>query len=380
MPEPDGRSEETDRTPSGDRADKESMKAPPTEESPAPGDPDNAPPSYRLQPIESVADDSVSDANEVPRAASGPSGAVADLEDFKRTLIELGLISARELKAYEVDVSLGVLGLARSLVRAGRLTPYQSAAIYQKKSRGLLVGDYQILDKLGQGGMGVVFKVRHRHTGRLGALKYCLRRSRRDRTAVMRFKREVEAAGRIKHPNLVAAVDAAEDRGVHFLVMDYVRGTDLDHLIRSTGPLSVVAAVDYVIQAARGLEAAHAAGIVHRDIKPGNLMLDDAGTVRVLDLGLADCRGGQSHGAGRRSPSHGKRHLHGTVDYMAPEQAEDSRQADHRGYLQFGVHALLLAHGTPPVRRRYDLEAAHGPPALPGSQACVRPVPTYRRH
>ena len=94
---------------------------------------------------------------------------------------------------------------------------------------------------------------------------------------VMRFRREVEAAGRLKHPNLVAAPDADEDRGVHFLVMDYVEGRDLDRVVREQGPLPVAQAIDYLIQAARGLEAAHAQGIIHRDIKPGNLMLDTRG-------------------------------------------------------------------------------------------------------
>jgi serine/threonine protein kinase len=91
----------------------------------------------------------------------------------------------------------------------------------------------------------------------------------------------------VKHPNLVAAQDADEDRGVHFLVMDYVEGRDLDHIVRDLGPVDVIQAIDCLINVARGLEAAHAQGIIHRDIKPGNLMLDNAGTVRVLDLGLA---------------------------------------------------------------------------------------------
>jgi len=229
--------------PSGDQADNGPTKARRTEESPTQGDSDSSLPRNRLRAIETVAENSVSSASEASGPPGPASGAVADLNEFKRTLVELGLLSSAELKAFEVDASLGVLGLARSLVRAGRLTPYQSAAIYQKKSRGLLIGDYQILEKLGQGGMGVVFKARHRQSGRLGALKILPPSFARDRTAVMRFKREIEAAGRLKHPNLVAAFDAAEDRGVHFLVMDYVAGSDLDHIIRARGPMSVVEAV-----------------------------------------------------------------------------------------------------------------------------------------
>ena len=140
-----------------------------------------------------------------------------------------------------------------------------------------MIGNYLILDKLGAGGMGVVFKARHRRLGRVVALKILPPSFARDKTAVPRFQREVEAAGRLKHPNIVAALDADEDRGVHFLVMEYVEGRDLDSVVRQRGPLPVVQAVDFLIQAARGLEAAHAEGIVHRDIKPSNLMLDSPG-------------------------------------------------------------------------------------------------------
>ena len=97
----------------------------------------------------------------------------------------------------------------------------------------------------------------------------------------------MQAAARLNHPNVVSVLDADEDRGVYFLAMEYIEGRDLDHLIRERGALPVEQALDCAIQAARGLEAAHAQGIVHRDIKPGNLMLDASGTVRVLDLGLA---------------------------------------------------------------------------------------------
>ncbi len=265
---------------------------------------------------------------------TGPSAAPgegADLREFSRALIEIGLLDETELESFATDSAEGVLGLSRALVKAGKLTPYQAAAVYQKKSRGLLIGKYVILDKLGQGGMGVVFKARHRRLGRVGALKILPPSFARDHQAVMRFRREVEAAGRLKHPNVVAAVDADEDRGVHFLVMEYVEGRDLDHIVRERGPMKSVQAIDCLIQAARGLEAAHAQGIVHRDIKPGNLMLDSAGSVRVLDLGLArlvDAANPFGKSAGARLTESGM--YMGTIDYMAPEQAEDSHRVDHR--------------------------------------------------
>ncbi len=287
-----------------------------------------------------------------PNAAGGSpgTGGVADLKEFARAVIEIGLISEEELASHAADSAEGVLGLSRALVKAGKLTPYQAAAVYQKKSRGLLVGNYIILGKLGQGGMGVVFKARHRRLGRVGALKILPPSFARDHVAVMRFRREIEAAGRVKHPNVVAAVDADEDRGVHFLVMDYVEGRDLDGVVRAEGPLQASLALDYLIQAARGLEAAHAQGIVHRDIKPANLMLDTAGTVRVLDLGLArlvDAANPFGQAAGGRLTESGM--YMGTVDYMAPEQAEDSRRADHRADIySLGCTLYYLLTGREP--------------------------------
>ncbi len=288
-----------------------------------------------------------------PAADTGPA-AVAGLDEFRRALVEIGIISEDELDGLSAGVpeSEGSIGLSRALQAAARLTPYQAAAIYQRKSKGLLIGNYLILDKLGAGGMGMVLKARHRRLNRIVALKILPPSFARDRTAVLRFKREVEAAGRLKHPNIVAALDADEDRGVHFLVMEYVEGHDLDTLVRQRGTLAVVEAIDFMVQAARGLEAAHAEGNVHRDIKPSNLMLDSQGVVRVLDLGLARIveasqpLGEAKGGAGRLTESGV---YMGTVDYMAPEQAEDSRRADHLADIySLGCTLFFLLAGRGP--------------------------------
>jgi serine/threonine protein kinase/tetratricopeptide (TPR) repeat protein len=295
-------------------------------------------------------------------------------------LIEIGLIDAAELESFAADSAGGVLGLSRALVKGGKLTPYQAAAVYQKKSRGLLIGNYLILDKLGQGGMGVVFKARHRRLGRIGALKILPPSFARDRSAVMRFRREVEAAGRVKHPNLVAALDADEDRGVHFLVMDYVEGQDLHKFVSDRGPMPVAQAIDCVIQAARGLEAAHAQGIVHRDIKPANLMLDDTGTVRVLDLGLArlvDAANPFNKSVAGRLTESGM--YMGTVDYMAPEQAEDSHRVDHKADIySLGCTLYFLLTGREPFVGETVLKRliAHMERPAPSLRAARADVPT----
>lgn len=192
---------------------------------------------------------------------------------------------------------------------------------------GLQLGAYRIVRRLGQGGMGTVFLAEHIRMERLVALKVLAPRMTRDAHAVKRFHREVKAAARLSHPNIVTAYDADEARGMQMLVMEYVEGTDLSALVKSKGPLSVESAVNAILQAARGLEFAHAKGIVHRDIKPANLLVDESGVVKVLDMGLA--RVGEID----EPPTAGLTMagtIMGTVEFMAPEQAVDTRTADAR--------------------------------------------------
>ena len=272
------------------------------------------------------------------------------LDDFRRAAQELGLIPAFELERFVAAAKGGVPDLARALVRAGKLTPYQAGALSQGKARGLLIGKYFILDKLGAGGMGVVFKARHRRLGRIVALKILPPTLARDKDLLSRFRREVDVAARLSHPNIVSVHDADEDRGVPFMTMEYIEGNDLDRLVRHGGVLPVSQAIDCVIQAARGLEAAHAQGIVHRDIKPANLMLDGSGTVRVLDLGLARLvEASNPFAETATGPLTRSGTYMGTIDFMAPEQGIDSRRVDHRADIySLGCTLCYLLTGRPP--------------------------------
>jgi serine/threonine protein kinase/WD40 repeat protein len=276
--------------------------------------------------------------------------APVSLEEFQRAIVELGIMDAGALARLAAGFPSGVPGLARALVLSGRLTAYQAQALTQGKARGLAVGNYLILDKLGAGGMGMVFRARHRRLGQVVALKILPPSWARDRERVLRFRREIQAAARLDHPHIVSALDADEDRGVHFLTMEYIEGHDLDRLVRQGGALAVEQALDCLIQAARGLEAAHARGIIHRDIKPANLMLDAAGTVRVLDLGLArlvDTTSSFGPAADTALTQSGA--YMGTVDFMAPEQAQDARRVDHRADIySLGCTLHFLLTGRPP--------------------------------
>ena len=287
-----------------------------------------------------------------PTPETGPSPAVPliDFAEFQRAAIKIALVDAPTIERYAEEASGDVTRLARSLVRAGYLTPYQASAVAQGKGMGLVIGSYLVLDKRGQGGMGVVFKARHRESGKLIALKILLPSFGRDGEAVQRFRREFELAASLNHPNVVAALEATEDRGVQFLTMEYVEGHDLEDMVREVGPLPIKTSLHCAIQAARGLAAAHAQGIVHRDVKPGNLMLDPSGAVRVLDLGLArvmEASNPLGRVAGASLTQSGV--YMGTVDFIAPEQANDSKKADHHADIySLGCTLYFLLTGHPP--------------------------------
>src|SRR5262249_38422027 len=171
------------------------------------------------------------------------------------------------------------------------LTKFQAEQVWQGKGKSLVLGNYVLLEKIGQGGMGAVYKAEHRRMKRIVAIKMLPPNLLQNPAAVARFQREVEAAARLRHPHIVAADDADEANGVHFLVMEDGDGRDLSALVKRNGPFPVAQAVHCILQAARGLEFAHKKGIVHRDIKPANLLLDSEGVVKILDMGLARMEG-----------------------------------------------------------------------------------------
>jgi hypothetical protein len=238
--------------------------------------------------------------------------------------------------------------LARALVRRGWLTPYQADRLLGGRGDDLVLGPYALLEPLGEGGMGEVFKARHLNLGRVAALKVLRPDLLRRPNALRRFRREVRAAARLAHPNVVRAYDAGESGGRPFLVMEYVEGVDLARLVHESGPLEVAQACEYVRQSALGLQHAHAHGLVHRDVKPSNLLLTPDGVVKLLDLGLARL---SRPAAGERSGDGITRDgvTVGTPDFLAPEQARASRAADARADLYaLGCTLYFLLTGPVP--------------------------------
>ncbi len=236
--------------------------------------------------------------------------------------------------------------LADRLVGAGLITRFHAEQFLQGRWRGFTIGKYRVLERIGSGGMGTVYLAEHQVVGRRVAIKV-LPTSQADSPAALgRFYREARASGVLDHPNLVKAHDVDQDGNLHFLVMDYVDGTNLQDVVTRFGALSVERACHYIRQAALGLQAAHDAGLVHRDIKPANIVLERTGTVRLLDLGLARF---YHDNVDPLTLKYDDNNVLGTADYVAPEQTDDSHAVDGRVdvYGLGGTFYFLLA-GHPP--------------------------------
>src|SRR5262249_20704 len=208
---------------------------------------------------------------------------------FLANLGELGLLEGGEREGLRGEKFGEAAELARHLVGRGWLTSYQAHEVLAGRGAGLVMGHYTLLEPLGGGGMGQVFKAWHRLMKRTVALKVMRDDLMAQPQAVQRFRREIQLVAQLKHPHIVIAHDAEQVGDRHCLIMEYCPGRTLAELVLQDGPLSVGAACTCIYQAALGLQHAHERGLIHRDLKPDNLLLSQ-GTVKILDFGLARLR------------------------------------------------------------------------------------------
>lgn len=212
--------------------------------------------------------------------------------------------------------------LARQMIEMDLITPYQAEQLKSGRTK-LTLGPYIITDWIAQGGMGQVFKAEHELMGREVAIKV-LPHNRMTPQSIDNFMREIRTQAALDHDNLVRAYDAGHDGNVYYLVTEFVRGTDLRRLVRSEGALSLPQAASLIMQAAQGLQNAHEKGLIHRDIKPGNILVTADGRAKVSDLGLA----GFLHGVEDDPRSH---KIVGTADYISPEQIKSPESVTAAG-------------------------------------------------
>ena len=237
--------------------------------------------------------------------------------------------------------------LAVELIHREWLTPYQVNQILQGKGDELVLGPYHLRERIGEGAMGQVFKAWDPNFERWVAIKRIHKEHVSSKKAMERFRREMETAGQLNHPNIVFLRSADEVDGRPYMVMEFIEGTDLSQLVKKQGPLPVWQAADFARQAALGLQHAVERDVIHRDIKPGNLLItsDPVPVVKILDFGLA--RFESNRGNQARLTQYGA--VLGTIDYIAPEQAENAQVADVRADIySLGCTLYFLLTGRPP--------------------------------
>ncbi len=275
---------------------------------------------------------------------------MARLDQFAANVARSGLVDPSTIERARARIGPGddkdaAVRLARVLIEQGSLTSYQAKKVLAGATKGFFLGDYRILRALGEGGMGKVYLAADQAEGTRVAIKVLPpSKAAGGGQALARFRREMELSRLASHPNLARTLDVGQAGNVHFMVLEYVPGESLYHLVKHPrgGPLRVPDAARFFLKVIDGLEAAHAVGLVHRDIKPSNLMVTPEGDARILDLGLARLMDEESQ---MTRPNI----IIGTLDYASPEQLGNAGKADRRSDLySLGCTIYFAVSGRPP--------------------------------
>ncbi len=253
------------------------------------------------------------------------------VSDWKREVTIAQLDDANECAAHLVD--------------AGLLTPWQAHKLLEGRHRGFQLGKYKLLGHLGSGGMSSVYLAEHTLMHRLAAVKVLPQHRLSDASYVARFHLEGQSTAALDHPNIVRVYDLDSDGKIHYLVMEYIEGRDLEAVVAENGPMDPVTAADYVVQAAAGLDYAHQAGLVHRDVKPANLLVDRQGVVKILDMGLAKFA---ARGRPRRRWSTMSRCWAPPISWPRNRRSIPTRSTAGRTFIRWDVRCISCFRGIPP--------------------------------
>ncbi len=276
-----------------------------------------------------------------------------DVETFLDLVQRSGLVEKDRLQALVAQLQKESGGklpsdvdeVQRRLVAENLISAWQGERLLEGKYRGFFLGRYKLLGQLGSGGMSTVYLGEHVLMQRRVAIKVLPQTRVKDTSYLARFHREARAAASLDHPNIVRAYDVDNDGDTHYLVMEFVDGRDLQQMVKQGGPLDYAIAAEYIRQAAEGLGHAHCNGLIHRDVKPANLLVDQKNVVKVLDLGLARFTDDDRASLTVQYDEN----VLGTADYLAPEQAIDSHGADARADIySLGCAFYFLLTGHPP--------------------------------
>jgi serine/threonine protein kinase len=301
---------------------------------------------------------------------------------FLKAVLRSGLLTHEQLKAAVRELPRGRRNdpeaLADHLTRSGRLSRFQADKLLQGMARGLVLGPFQVLSPIGQGGMGTVYLARDSRSGDLLALKILPpKRAREEERLLARFRREMELSRRVAHEHIAWTYEVGVYRNVYYIAMEFIPGKSLSRLVNEEGPLPVRRAARLFAEVCLALEHAHGQGLVHRDLKPSNIMVTPNHHAKLLDLGLALVQG--EAGADREVVG-GVGYVVGSMDWIAPEQTENAAAVDARSDL-YGLgctlyHALA---GRPPFpggtsREKIQRHRTEEPPRLESLNPAVPPT------
>ncbi|HZZ79062.1 MAG TPA: serine/threonine-protein kinase [Gemmataceae bacterium] len=289
---------------------------------------------------------------------------MAAVDDFLRKVMRSGLLHREQLQNALRSLVKGrrddVGAVIEHLIQAGKLTRFQAYKLQQGITLGLVLGHYQILVPLGRGGMGTVYLAVDARTDQHVALKILPPKiARTEERLLARFQREMELSQKIKHPHLARTVEAGIHQGIHFIAMEYIPGRTLYRIVTGQGPLQVGRAAHLFAETASALAQAHGQGVIHRDMKPSNIMVTPHDHAKVLDLGLAFTEGEEVEDI---EVVGGKGYIVGSIDYMAPEQTRDPTNIDIRADIYaLGCCMYFGLTGKPPFPygSLYDKIKAH---------------------